>query len=225
MSTYNIRPIAELKESIENSAAIDSCGVYKFKSKEKKGYFFVAPQVTVGFVQSFILDAKGLEAVQDYVQSLVKGVGKKKFDAGMMFSDADCTIQSLAEYAMAESENVRLTADAINKEFVGGWQNTIAYALVLERDAASAAILLGDNTEAKQAFWDGEAGCKFLSIAANYKQFLLYGAERKPAFATQVIKDKVLQAVSYLNDEEQLVSKLVQKLKDAPIASVDDVAL
>lgn len=221
---YIIDTVANLTADIEKAAAAAGEVVIKFKNKEKKGYYFVAPQVTPAFVQAFAADAKGMEALQDYVESLMKGIGKKRFDAGMMFSAADCTIQNLVEFAQATSENVRLTKENLEEAFKG-WVHTIAYALVLERDAVGAAILLGEDAEAKQAFWGGESGVKFLTIAGNYKQFFLSGAERKPTFISQAIKDKVIAAIAVLDQDEQLVQKLAEKLQAAPIASADDLAL
>lgn len=223
--TYIIDTVANLTDTIITEAAKQNQSVIKFKNKEKKGYFFVAPAVTPAFVQVFAANPKGLEAMQDYIESLIKGVGKKRFDSGLHFSEADCTVEALAEFAMQSSENVRLTKENITSAFESGWVNTIAYALVLERDAGASAILLGEDMEAKQAFWASPVGEKFVQIATNYKQFLLYGAERKPAFQSQAIKDKVLQAVAYLDQEEQLVQKLSEKLNDAPIASADLIAL
>lgn len=223
--TYIIDTAANLTADIEKQAAAQNETVIKFKNKEKKGYFFTAPQVTPAFVQVFASHPKGLEAMQDFVESLIKGTAKRKFDSGLHFSEADCTVEQLAEFAMQSSENVRLTKENIEAAFKAGWINTIAYALVLERDAASSLVLLGEDMEAKQAFWSSPVGEKFIQIAGNYKQFLMYGAERKPAFQSQAIKDKVLQAIAYLDQDEQLVQKLSEKLAEAPIASADLIAL
>lgn len=222
---YIIDTVNNLTADIEKNAAAAGGTIIKFKNKEKKGYYFIAPQMTPAFVQAFVAHPKGLEAMQDYIESLVKGTAKRKFDAGLHFSEADVSIDSLVEFASQTSENVRLTKENIAAAFDAGWINTIAYALVLERDAQAALVLLGEDVNAKQAFWGGETGAKFLAIAGNYKQFLLYGAERKPAFQSEAIKDKVLQAIAYLDQEEQLVQKLAEKLADAPIASADLIAL
>lgn len=224
-TSYIVDTVANLTDAIVSEAAKQNQAVIKFKNKEKKGYFFVAPAVTPAFVQMFTAHPKGLEALQDYVESLIKGIGKKRFDSGLHFSEADCTVDSLAEFAMQASENVRLTKENIEAAFKAGWVNTIAYALVLERDAGASAVLLGEDAAAKQEFWASPVGEKFLEIAGNYKQFLLYGAERKPSFMSQAIKDKVMQAVAYLDQEEQLVQKLAEKLNEAPIASADMIAL
>lgn len=224
-TTYNIRAAADLTDAIEKEVAASGNTVIKFKNKEKKNYFFAAPQVTAGFVQAFAADAKGMEVLQDYVESLVKEIAKKKFNAALHFSAADCTIQNLVEYAFAASDNVKLTKDNIVSAFDAGWANTIAYALVLERDAAGAVVLCGDDVDAKQAYWNSEAGAKFLDIAGNYKAYLVRGAERKPTFETEAIKTKVMNAIANLDQEEQLVQKLVEKLQDAPIAAVEEDAL
>lgn len=223
--SYIIRSTSELTDNIEAAATAKGESIIRFKDKNKKAYFFAVPSVTENFVLTLIQSDKGMTAAKDWLESLIKAAGKKRFDTGAGFSEADITIEALCSIAQATSENVRLTKENIEQAFKEGWQNTIAYALVLDRDAAGAAILLGEDAEAKQAFWSGETGAKFLAIAGNYKQFLLYGAERKPAFADATLKEKVLTAISYLDQDEQLVQKLVEKLKEAPVQTVDSLAL
>jgi len=223
--SYIIRPVSELSDSVESSAVIGNETIIKFKNKEKKGYFFSVPAVTDNFVLTLVQSDKGMSAARDWIESLIKAAGKKRFDAGQGFSSADITIAALCDIAAETSENIRLTKENIAEAFDKEWRNTIAYALILERDAESAIVLLGDDAAAKQALWDGAVGNKFLVLAGNYKGFFLRGAERKPTFEDERTKGLVLKAVSYLDTESQLVQKLADKLKDAPIASVDDIAL
>jgi hypothetical protein len=223
--TYTFHPVATLTAEIEASVASSNETVIKFKSKEKKGYFTSVPALSDNSVHMFINTDAGMSAARDWIDSLRKEAAKRRFDAGAMFSQADITNQALIELAQATSDNVRLTKDNIEKAFDSGWANTIAYALILERDAEGAVILLGDDVEAKKSYWDSEQAQKFLKIAANYKQYLVRGAERKPTFESEAIKSKVLAAVENLDQEEQLVQKLVEKLNDAPVAMVDESAL
>jgi len=221
MTTYHIKPVASLTDAIEQEAHKQAETVLKFKSKEKKGYFFTAPALTDNDVLMFVNSSKGMEAAKDYLDSLRKGVAKKLFDNGQMFRESDCNHHMLAEFASASSDNIRCSKDNIIAAFDAGWNTQIAYALVLERDATSSVVLLGDDVAAKAAFWNSEAGLKFMAIASNYKSHLCSAAERKPSFMNQAIKDKVLQAIAYLDQEDVLVQKVEEKLRDAPIATVD----
>lgn len=223
--SYIIRPVSELSDSVESSAVIGNETIIKFKNKDKKGYFFSVPAVTDNFVLTLIQSDKGMNAARDWIESLIKAAGKKRFDAGQGFSAVDITIEALCAIAAETSENIRLTKETITEAFDKEWCNTIAYALILERDAESAIVLLGDDAAAKQALWDGAVGNKFLELAGNYKGFFLKGAERKPTFPNDHVKGLVIKAISYLDAESQLVQKLSDKLNEAPIASVDDIAL
>ena len=223
--SYIIRPVSELSDSVESAAVIGNETIIKFKNKEKKGYFFSVPVVTDNFILTLVQSDKGMNVARDWIESLIKAAGKKRFDAGQGFSAADCTIEALCAIAAETSENIRLTKETITEAFDKEWRNTLAYALILERDAEAAVILLGEDAAAKQALWDGAIGEKYLKLAGNYKGFFLRGAERKPTFEDERTKGLVLKAVSYLDQESQLVQKLADKLNDAPIASVDDIAL
>ena len=223
--SYIIRPVSELSDSVESSAVIGNETVIKFKNKDKKGYFFSVPTVTDNFILTLIQSDKGMYAAREWIESLIKAAGKKRFDARQSFSAADLTIEALCAIAAETSENIRLTKENITEAFDKDWRNTLAYALILERDAEAAVILLGDDAEAKQTLWDSAVGNKYLKLAGNYKGFFLRGAERKPTFEDERTKGLVLKAVSYLDIESQLVQKLFDKLKEAPIASVDDIAL
>jgi hypothetical protein len=222
--TYTFHPVATLTAEIEASIASSNETVIKFKSKEKKGYFTSVPALSDNSVLMFINTEAGMSAARDWIDSLRKEAAKRRFDAGAMFSQADITNQALIELAQATSDNVRLTKENIEKAFEG-WIKTIAYALVLERDAEGAVVLLGDDVEAKKEYWSSEQAQKFLKIAQNYKQYLVRGAERKPTFESEAIKNKVMSAVENLDQDEQLVQKLSEKLNDAPIAMVDESAL
>lgn len=221
---YSIRAVSELTAAVENSATSCKETVIKFKSKEKKGYFFVLPELTENSVMAFLNCAGGMEAAKDWIDSLRKEAGKKRFDAGLSFSEADITNAALVQIAAAVSENVRLTKENIDKAWEE-WKHVIAYGLALERDVEGAVVLLGEDAEKMQQYWSSEKGLRMIQLAGNYKQFFLKGSERNPTFEKQVVKDKVLWAIELLDADEQLVQKLAEKLKDAPIASADDIAL
>lgn len=226
--SYSVSSVSTLPKDFKCEAGKT---LIKFKTADKKQFAVQLPAVSLNFIQAFVLNDKGAEAVQDFIESLQARKAKQVYEKlGRSVCDADLTIEALSEIALAGSENVRLTKELILACFANEWRNTIAYALVLERDAVAAAMLLNEDeteeaTAAKQAFWSGEQGAKYLAIAENYKQFLLYGAERSPSFVSQAIKDKVLVAVSYLDQESQAVQKLSEKLTAAPVASVDAIAL
>jgi len=164
---------------------------------------------------------KGFALVREYVESLQDKIARAVIcEKGRSVCDADLTIDALIEIGEATSENVRLTKDSITKAWNEGWANRIAYALVLERSATGAASLEQDA----ESFWISSEGQKFQQIAANYKGYILRAAERRPAFETQNIKDKVIAAIGYL-DSDVLAEKMKEKLMQAPIASVDELAL
>lgn len=218
--SYIIRQVSELNDNIIAAATANSETVVKFKNKEKKGFFFVAPTVTDAFVQSFITSDKGLNAAKDWIESLIKNAGKARFDAGQGFSEADITIDALCSVAEATSDNIRCSKENIVAAFEAEWYNRIAYCIALERDANAAVALETDAA----AYWSSEQGAKMMQIASNYKAYFIRASERKPTFETAAIKNKVLAAVQYL-DESQLQEKVLEKLQNAPIAVVDADAL
>lgn len=229
VNTYTLKPLASMPTNWKPEQGNRFCRVIvkgaEAKEKGKVSQFCQLPELTDNFVQGFIATPQGLGIVKDWIEGLQNAVVRKVYlDHNRSTNDADLSMVALYEMAELESENVRLTKDVIGKCFDSTWVNRIAYCLVLERDANAALILSGDNVEAKEAFWSTETGCKYLKIASNYKQFFVMGAERKPSFVSQAVKDKVITAVSYL-DSDIIVDKLAAKLADAPIASEDMLAL
>lgn len=229
VNTYTLKPLVSLPNGWKPEQGNRFCRVIvkgaEAKEKGKVSQFCQLPELTDNFVQGFIATPQGLGIVKDWIEGLQNAVVRKVYlEYNRSANDVDLSIQALYEIAELESENVRLTKDVIGKQFDSVWLLRIAYCLVLERDANAALVLSGDNVEAKEQFWGTETGCKFLKIASNYKQFFLYGAERKPSFVNQAVKDKVLTAVSYL-DSDIVVEKLAAKLAEAPIASEDMLAL
>lgn len=218
--SYIIRPVSELNDNIMAAASEQNQTVIKFKNKEKKGYFFSVPVVTDNFVQTFMQSDKGLNAAKDWIESLIKGAGKARFDAGQGFSEADISIEALCAVAEATSDNIRCSKENIETAFKAEWHNRIAYALAYERDASAPAALEADAG----AYWASENGAKMLQIAANYKPYLIRASERKPVFETAALKEKVLSVIAYL-DDSQLKEKVEEKLKAAPIAAVDMAGL
>ena len=218
--SYIIRPVSELNDNIVAAATANNETVIKFKNKEKKGYFFVAPTVTDAFVQSFITSDKGLNAAKDWIESLIKNAGKARFDAGQGFSAADIAIDALCSVAEAVSDNIRCSKENIVAAFDADWKNRIAYCIALERDANAAVALETDAA----AYWSTEQGAKMMQVAENYRAYMIRASERKPTFESQGIKDKVLTAIQYL-DESQLQEKVLEKLQNAPLAVVDADAL
>lgn len=218
--SYIIRPVSELNDNIIAAATDSNKTVIKFKNKEKKGYFFVAPTVTDSFVQAFITSDKGLNAAKDWIESLIKNAGKARFDADRSFSDADITIDALCSVAEATSDNIRCSKENIVAAFESEWKNRIAYCIALERDANAPVALDADAA----AYWNSEKGAKMMQVAENYRAYLIRASERKPTFESEAVKGKVLTAIQYL-DESQLQEKVLEKLQNAPLAVVDADAL
>lgn len=226
--TYSYKKLAEVAKNHEVQTGFRGVRIIQKNLKdangveiEKHSYYTELPILTENFVQAFIAQDKGFALVREYVESLQDKIARAVIcEKGRSVVDADLTIDALIEIGEATSENVRLTKDSINKAWNEGWANRIAYALVLERSATGAAALEQDAEQ----FWHSAEGQKFQQIAANYKAYILRAAERKPAFETQNIKDKVIAAIGYL-DSDVLVDKMKEKLVAAPIASVDELAL
>lgn len=229
VNTYTLKPLVQLPANWKPEAGNRFCRVIvkgtEAKEAGKVSQFCQLPELTDNFVQGFIATPQGIGIVKDWIEGLQNAVVRNVYlQHNRSTTDADLTIEALYEIAAAESDNVRLTKDVIGKQFDSVWVNRIAYSLVLEREAQASLVLLGDNAEAKVAFWGSEIGCKYLKIASNYKQFFVMAGERKPSFVSQAVKDKVLTAVSYL-DSDVITEKLKNKLTDSPIASEDMLAL
>lgn len=217
---YQLRKLAEMKDAtIENGFRVARI---IFKGDEtRESQAAMIPIRSDNFVQAFAQSSRGLQLVREYIESLENAVVRKVYvDSGRSPCDADLTIESLCDIGEATSENFRLTKEVINKYFEEGWKNRIAYSLVAERDAVAFATLEASPEE----FWNSESGLKYLSIATNYKQYLLRAAERKPSFETAAVKERVLQTVEYL-DVDVIVEKMKDKLVNAPVVSVDTTAL
>lgn len=235
--TYTTKKLAEVKKDHAVASGMRGVRIIQKDLKQKDGagnqitiskesFYVEIPQLTDNFVQTFIANEKGLQLVKEYVETLQdKACRVVICDKGRSIVDADLTIDTLIEIGEATSTNVRVTKELVNSMFDAEWKMQIAYAIVLERDAAAAAILLGEDEAAKAEFWDSAACAPFVQIACNYKQFILYACEREPSFSSEAIKTKVLQAVSYLDQESQVVAKIAIKLAGAPIASADSIAL
>jgi hypothetical protein len=234
--TYSFKKLAEVAKNHEvqngfrgvriiqkNLTEEDAAG--NKKVIEKHSYYTELPVLTENFVQAFIAQEKGFALVREYVESLQDKIARAVIcERGRSVVDADLTIDALIEIGEATSENVRLTKDSITKAWNEGWANRIAYALVLERSAAGAIELASQSEMRIAAYWMCPEGQKFQQIAANYKGYILRAAERKPAFESVQIKDKIITAIGYL-DSDILVDKMKEKLVAAPIASVDELAL
>ena len=229
VNTYTLKPLATMPANWTPELGNRFCRVIvkgaEAKEAGKVSQFCQLPELTDNFVQGFISTPKGVGIVKDFIEGLQNAVVRKVYlSHNRSANDTDLSIEALYDIAEETLETVRLTKDVIGKQFDSVWMLRIAYCLVLERDAAGSLVLAGEDVEAKEQFWKTETGCKYLKIASNYKQFFVMGAERKPSFVSQAVKDKVLVAVSYL-DSDVIVDKLVDKLSNAPIASEDMLAL
>lgn len=224
MNSYTLRPLAEMPKDLKVENGLRLCRMVLRdvpENKGKKSQYCILPEVTENFVQTFIGTDKGMEAVKDYIETLQNAAVRKVYvRLDRSPCAADLSIDALVEIAEESSESARLTKEVLVRLFEAEWKNRIAFSLVYERDPGAVVQLESDA----ESFWNSESGCKYLQIASNYKQFIMYGAERKPGFASQLIKDKVLAVLGYL-DTSIIVDKLVEKLKDAPVVSVDTLAL
>lgn len=223
-SVYTLRPLAEKAKDFKVSQGNRLCRVI-FKGKDaesKKAQFCQLPELTDSFAQAFMLNAKGLELVKEMIEGLQDKAVKNVFvQHGRSATQDDLTIEKLCEVAESDEDNIRCSKPNIEKAFDATYKNRIALSIALERDAEAALILTSEDNEAIAQFWDSEAGLKYLTIAGNYKQFILMAAERKPIFSSQALKDKILTAISYLDSDTILVDKITDKLTNAPVASAD----
>ena len=223
-SVYTLRPLSEMPKDFKVASGNRVSRIIIKGDESKKSQFCQLPEVSENLVQVFINNENGMILVKELIESLQDKIVRNCFvNLGRSACDSDLSVESLIQIGLAESDNVRLTKETITANF-SAWSKRIALSIALERDATAAAALLSENEETIQEYWKSENGIKFQTIAGNYKSYLLRGAERKPTFETQAIKDKILIAIDYL-EQDTLVGKLKDKLSVAPIAQVEEDAL
>jgi hypothetical protein len=231
-NSYTLNALADKPKDFEPSKGFRLCrvifkqGADKTATKEQSQYCSL-PEVSETFVQSFMRTEAGKLAVVELIESLQDTAVRNVWIASKRSPcDADLTVEALGKVAEAQSESVRLTREAIVNAFKNEWASRIALSIAIERNEDAALIFTAEsvNAEAAAAFWNSEAGAKVMAIAGNYLQFFVLASERKPAFPSEAIKVKVMQAIAYL-DDGILKGKLEEKLQAAPIASVDDSGL
>jgi len=227
--TYSFKKLAEVAKNHVVASGMRGVRIIQKNLKdaatgveiEKHSYYTELPVLTENFIQAFIANERGFNLVREYVESLQDKIARSVItEKNRSVCDADLTIDTLIEIGEATSENVRLTKDAIGKAFDANWINRIAYAFVLEKSPQGVAALEANAQE----FWNSLEGQKFLQHASNYKRFLVRASERTPSFEDASVKEKVMQAIEYL-DSDALVDKMKEKLAAAPIASVDTFGL
>lgn len=194
---------------------------------KNESMYCVLPEVSESLVHSFMRTAAGKSAVVELIEGLQDAAVRAVWlSFGRSACDADLTVDALCKLADAQNESVRLTKENIQKAFKDEWSGRIALALAIERDVNAASIFAGEDVDvdAAAAYWNSEAGAKFLAVASNYEQFFVLGAERKPAFPSAAIKAKVLAAIGYC-DDSTLKGKLEEKLTATPVVTIDDSGL
>lgn len=195
-------------------------------TQARESMYAILPDVTDGFVTLFLNRDEGKALVKDWIQEQADKAARLSYEKrkdGNVHA-ADFSLDALIAMLTAESAAERMTKESLTKLFDTEYRNRIAFALAAERDPEFILLVDGEDEAAFDAYWSRGNGIKFLTIAQNYKQFILRAVERKPTFESQAIKDKVLNAVKML-DTSPIVTKLVEKLEAAPVASVDDSGL
>ena len=234
--SFQVNPLSKLPKDFVPADGMRLCRVIFKQSRAEKdagkakkdSQYCQLPLISSAFAQAFILNQQGLELVQDYLAGLQDKVVRKVWiDSNRSPCETDLSIEAMIAAGQAEvSEGFRLSAKLIETVFDSDFRNQIAAGLALTRDADFLVLMNDESRTAEQiaAYWNSEAGMKFQQTAANYKKFFVRGAERAPTFETQAIKDKIVAALEYCEDSPVL-SRIAEKLQNAPIASVDDSGL
>ena len=229
--SFVLRKLAEMPKDFVAPAGFRTCRVIvkeatgkKFGGKES--VYCSLPEVSENKLQALMLSEFGKDYFKSCYEALENAIVRAKYlKTGTSVSELDLTIEEVAKIAAASASSERITKATIEAAFDSDWVNTLALSIALERDAEAALILVSEDQEQIAEFWAGQIGLRFLGIARNYKQFFLMAAERKPSFSSLDIQTKVLKAFEYLDADSNLVQHCFAKLKDAPIASVDSLAL
>ncbi len=233
---YQLNALSKMPKDFVPASGFRVCRV-TFKQSEadkkagkakKESQFCQVPVLTDAQAQGFILNPKGMELVKDYLSGLQDKVIRKVFvENNRSACEADLSFDAMIAVGQAEvSDGVRFSKELIKQVFDAGMRNQIAAGLAMSRDAEFL-VLVNDEAvteEQLRDYWNSKAGEGFMQIAQNYLQFFKCAAERNPTFVNEAIKSKVLAALEYC-EESPVVSRIVEKLQNAPIASFDDVAL
>lgn len=229
--SYQIRKLAEMPKDFAPASGFRTCRVIVKEATSKKfggkeSVFCQVPEVSENQIQALMLHSAGAEYFKSCFESLQNAAVRAKYlKTGTSANELDLSIEELVKIAAASASSERISKSTIESVFDAEWKNTLAFAIALERDSEAAVVLVSEDTEQIEQFWNSQAGLRFLGIAANYKQFFVSAAERKPSFSSVDIKTKVLKALEYLDAESNLVQYVAAKLSEAPIASVDSLAL
>lgn len=231
VQTFTIRKLSEMPKDFIPASGSRICRVIVKEATSKKfggkeSIYCSLPEVTENRIQALMLHSAGLEYFKSCFEALENvAVRSKYLKTGTSANEFDLTIEALAQIAAASSSNDRITKATIEAAFKNEFRNTLALAIALERDSQAAVILVSEDQQQIEEFWNSQAGLKFLGIADNYKQFYVAAAERKPSFSSEDIKAKVLKSLEYLDSDSQLVQFISAKLSEAPVASVELLAL
>lgn len=229
--SYTIRKLSEMPKDFIAATGNRICrvivkGATSEKFGGKESIYCQLPEVSENRIQALMLHSAGMEYFKSCFEALENAAVRAKYlKTGTSANEFDLTIEALAKIASESASSDRITKTVIEKAFDADFKNALALAFALERDENAAVILVSEDAEQIAQFWNSETGLKFMAIASNYKQFYIAAAERKPSFSSEDIKSKVLKSLEYLDSDSSLVQYISAKLKDAPIATADLLAL
>lgn len=229
-AVYGLTNLKDVPASSVIPAGMRECRIIIKGDKNvgKVSQYCTLPEVTTGFAQAFINNAKGLELVQGYIESLQdKKVRKVYIENSRSANFADLTIDMLCEIGALESTTVRLT-----KETVTAWFNDVKGKIALfiaSRIASESLNIIASMDEqnrelAYNGFWASAEGVKCIGIAANYLPLFVELVGRTPSFNVGV-KNKMEMVAMEVMTGTVLEEKMLERLNSAVEKSIDDLGL
>jgi hypothetical protein len=219
-TSYSLSALASVPQNMAVASGMRECRIIikdaALKASGKVSQYCQLPEVSEGFVQSFICNATGLEAVKDFIAGLQDAMVRKVYvGSNRSPCDADLSIDMLAELARAEAENTRVTKESVTVWFES---KKAEIANFLARTRMPEATL---GTE----FWQSESGQRMIGIASNYKIPFLELAAKRPAFTKPEIKEKVEMVCAAVMTGTVFEEKMLARLQGAVIATPDELGL
>lgn len=220
-NSFPFSKLADVASNVEVSATMRECRIIikdaALKEAGKCSQYCQLPEVTEGFVNAFVMNPKGMEAVKDFIAGLQDKAARAVYVGTTRgyVCESDITIEMLAELALADSENTRVT-----KENVTAWFASVKLAIANFLSQSRDLNAIRDDE-----YWSAGNGAKFVAIAENYKPLFLELASRKPSYASADIKGKIEMVAAAVMSGTVLEEKMLAKLDAAVIATVDELGL
>lgn len=216
MKTFQIDTLSNVQERAYDVASERIVRLVKLPNKEEAKGCIVGKLSDLS-VQTFASAHPDIvrEAIEQLQNAVIRQVWIQNKRSA---TEADIEFSQLAEYWNTNASEDRITKESIKAL----WASDLGKVAFVNYLAQVRGISLenADNVAMLQ------------QVAANYLPFVQMAAERKPAFDTAAIKEKVVLVLTgfadYLEQKEQqniVVLKALEKAQNAPVAAVDVDAL